>query len=360
MVLLLIGGSAVNAFFLAYYGLTVRYSVLGFGSDVRIFLLWVSVYPILWSVVATYSLPAKLRFSPFDLSLGTTLLLPVAYVFAGQYANTLALTFLTGMVIVASSFLQQFAVASIVGLGKAGGLPYQYDSFLISDKKVDDFSRVYDSEQYRDWLSLPKAEIIRRKGALAPERIILSSARYDALGLFVFFSNHENGLFVQIIAFEKGKYSIFKSKDAIFYAEQIKKIIQWELAVATLVPFVNDEEREAAERYALRVTRSITGLRGLQTRDRIVLASAAALLTLEYFLWIFNIIVSADSYVGISILTAFGAIAELSYRRIKETTIWQRIARKPTSPEMIDRDMSMDAVWQRLQEKRKRKRNAES
>jgi hypothetical protein len=362
MLLLLAGGSIVNAVILAYYGFTVSVSsgLLTFGIDWRLFLLWIFIYPIFWSVVATYSLPVKLRFSPFDLSVASTALLPVLYEFFGQHNNWLPLTYLTGTLIITASFLQQFAVASIVGLGKAGGLPYHYDSFLLESKKVVDFSKVYDKEQYRDWLSLPNFRAVVKKDSNTPVRVILSSARYDDLGVFVIFSDYEKGLLVQIIAFEKGKYSIFKSKDAVFYAEQIKKIVQWELAATNPIPLVVEEEREAAEQYALRITRSITVLRELRTRDRIVLASGVGLLTLEYFLWVFNIITSTDSYAGYSILTAFGIIAELSYRRLKETRIWERIVRKSTSSEITGRDMRMEAVWKRLQEKSKREGESES
>jgi hypothetical protein len=217
-----------------------------------------------------------------------------------------------------------------VGLGKAGGLPYHYDSFLLRGRSVTDFRKVYDSEQYRDWLSLPILEVVPR-GALVPKCIILSSSKNDALSIYVFFSNNKRGLLVQIISFEKGKYSIFKSKKAIFNGEQIKRTILWEIGTSVPVPFVVRAERDAAEHYALRVTRSITVVRDLQKRDQIVLSAGVAILTLEYFLWAFNIIASAESYVGYSILTAFGIIAELSYRRLRDTRIWEKIARKTTA-----------------------------
>lgn len=340
MLLLLAGGALVNAFFLAFYGLTFRFGNLQSIADWRIVVTWIIVYPVLWSIVVTYSLPTKLRGSPIDLSIATTMLLLATYTFAGNpYAYTLGLTFITGLIIVVSSFLQTLLIDPIVGLGKAGGLPYYYDSFVLEGRKVSDFSKVYDSEQYRDWLLLPNAEITIEKNTLIPNRIILSSPKYENLIVFLFLSNHQKGLLAQIIAFEKGKYSIFKSKSAVFCGEQIKRILQWELDAPHPLPLVVEIEREAAEFRALRVTRSIVSLRGIRTRDKIVLAVGTGLLTLEYLLWAsFGIITSSDSYATLSILTLFGVVAELSYRRLKGTDIWSRLTSQTQSSEReIDR-----------------------
>lgn len=351
MMLLLLGGALVNALVLSYFGLVVRFGVLTFATDWRILVTWVAAYPVLWAVLVTYSLPVKLRGSPFDLAIATTLILPATYILSGQsFTNIIPLTAFTGLLIITSSLLQGFLVSPIVGLGKAGGLPYHYDSFLFKDKKVTDFARVYESEQYRNWLSLPNHEITTEKDGLNPVRIVLSTARFDELGTFVFFSNQHDGLLVQVVSFEKGKYSIFKSKDAVFYAEQMKKVIQWELHSPHPIFRVVEAEREAAEYRALRVTRSIVSLRGVRTRDRIVLAGGAGLLTLEYFLWVFGVITSTDSYATVSILTLFGVIAELSYRRLKQTDLWSGLTRQSPHPEYPEK-RSMSKVWKRLQDR---------
>jgi hypothetical protein len=330
MLLLLLGGGIVNAFFLAYYGITFQNITLTLGSDWRVFLAWLLSYPILWAVGATYLLPNKFRVSPNDLSIVTSILLIPIYLALGK--SWIPLTLFNGYALFAVSVIETFFVGSIVGYGKAGGLPYYYDSFLLEGKTITDFRRIYDLEQYRDWLSLPNLQIEPRGAVLSPTRIILSSSSHDKTILFVFFSNHNNGLLVQIISFEKGKYFIFKSKNAIFVAEQIKRVVLWELQTSP-IPFEVEPEREGAEKVALRVTQSIATVRELERRDRIVLSAGIALLILEYLLWAFNVISSTDNYVGYSILTGFGIIAELSYRRLRQTKIWERIAGRaiPTS-----------------------------
>jgi hypothetical protein len=339
MVLFVLGGSVINAFFLSQNGFTISSGgSLSTIIDWRTIIAWIALYPIVWSLIATYSFPVKLRFSPLDLEIATILILIPFYWMFGR-ADWVSVSFFSTLILIPTSFLQALFVGSVVGLGKAGGPPYYYDSFILPSKSVSDFSRCYENEQYRDWLALPKLELVRTRGTLNLERAIISSAGYDDLVLYVILSNSEKGLLVQIIAFEKGKYSIFKSKYATFCAGQIKNVLQWELKTAEPIPFVDEAEREVAEHYALRVTRSIAVVRDLRKRDQIVLATGAALLALEYFLWVFNVFTSADSYVGYSILTGFGVIAELSYRRLKGTRIWERITRKPSSSTVEDQDV---------------------
>jgi hypothetical protein len=142
-----------------------------------------------------------------------------------------------------------------------------------------------------------------KKGTLIPDRAILSSARDNDLRVFVFLSNHEKGLLVQIISFEKGKYSIFESKEATFWAEQFRRTILWEMGVAAPIDYADEEERNKAERHALRVTQSLAPFRGLLRRDQIVVGIGLILLATDYLLWVLNI---GMDHLGFALLTVLG------------------------------------------------------
>jgi len=321
MLLLLLGGSILNAFVISFYGIQYGAHAGEFFlvTDWRLYLAWLLLYPLVWAVVTTHSMPLRLRASPLDLGLATTLLLPLAY--QGNY-NWIRLTLVNGWILLMFGILQTMLVGPIVGLGEG---TYYYSSFLMKKERVSDFREYYENEQYRRWLELPDLEIVvEKKGE--PDKVILKSSNDDDIGAFLFLSNHKRGLLIQTVSFEKGKYSVFQSKTSDFVAQQITKTVISELK-AKAEPFEDETEKGNALRVALHVTRSVAALRGIQKRDQIILTTGAILLTGVGLGWAFFGWSTENSYTSVALIL-LGVIAELSYRRLKLTRIWRGAQRR--------------------------------
>jgi len=335
MLVFLLAGSAVNALFVYYYGfsLSVFGGVLN-PQDWRLFAAWVLLYPLAWSLVATYALPMKLRASPFDLQLVTALLLGAVYtyqypIFLRLPVPTLTLAALNGILLMLASIFQTPLMASIIGLGVGGQDNYDYDSFMLRGKKLSDFKELYESDRYRQWLRVPELTIVKDtekgNGQKEDDRIVLSSAGDSDLRTFVFVFNHPEGLYVQMVSFERGKYWIFKSARSQFVSTQIKRTILSDLK-AEAGPFVNAVEKDTALFFALRETRSVAGLRGLERRDKIMVSIGAILLGILFY----GVVLlgwNVENSVGLAFFIVLGVAAELSYRKLHLATLWSRTSR---------------------------------
>jgi hypothetical protein len=151
---------------------------------------------------------------------------------------------------------------------------------------------------------------------------VLFSSSDSPFGAFLFLFNHPKGLHVQLVCFERGKYWIFKSDGSLFHATQLKRTILNDLE-AKATPFLDKVERDNALRFALRETRSLAVLRGLEKRDRIVLAIGAISLGVLFYgtlLLDWN----KENASGIGLLIILAVAAELSYRKLDLVRLLRR------------------------------------
>lgn len=309
MVLLVLVGGIINSYFMYHYGFGIsQYGSLVYPSDWWVFFVWLAIYPLVWAIGATYALPKKLRASPFDVQLVTVLLLVAVYAYQNP-AYWPLLAVYNGLWIVIATLFQVVVVAPIVGLGDAG---YDYDSFLVKGKSLSDLRDFYESTQYRNLYKVPDLDIVEQN-----QRVTLSSSSEDDLRIFVVLSNRKEGLHVQMVSFEKGKYFIFKSEESAFIARELRKKILVQLGTSDegAIPFVDETEKDMALHIALRPIHSVAALRGLRRRDQfIIYVSSGALLLLLVGTLVFGL--KREDAIGWGAVVLLTAATGLSYRRL--------------------------------------------
>ena len=144
-------GSLINGLFLANYGLKQSGNSLIVGTDWRLLICWIVLYPLLWVVISQYFLPTKLTASVFDLNLGTVVVLFAIYIQSGMTGLGWLLVFIYGLLLPYQGWLYNLNAPSMFGLGSSGD-SYFYSSFLLKGKTIPDVQKAYHDPYYVDWL----------------------------------------------------------------------------------------------------------------------------------------------------------------------------------------------------------------
>ena len=125
-------------------------------------------------------------------------------------------------------------------------------------------------------------------------------------------------MLVQIVSFERGKYTIFRSRHSDYNGGQIERNIIRDLD-AEPIPFVDDVEKANAEFYAAPCnSRSVLSGQEISTRDKAILVGGTTLVLIVAAVAAYAPdLLSKDSAFTLVVLIILGVIAELSYKRIR-------------------------------------------
>ena len=314
----------INGLFLVNYGLksvptSTGGTTLTLGTDWRIIICWFVLYPLSWFAIATYVLPTKLTASPLDLGIGTMIVALVLYIQNGMAGFEWLIAFIYGFVLLYFGVAFSIVVPSLVGLGSTGD-SYFYGSFLMKGKTVADVRRIYSDPLYINWLGFePITESASSSEHFRTQQRFFSlrTPKGSKLVTYVFFTDHVDSVLVQIITFERGKYTIFRSKNSDYAGGQMERTILRDLE-SQPIPCVDDVEKSNAEFYALRVTRSVLSPQEISTHDKAILLGGftLALVVALVAAYVPNLL-SVDNAFTLIVLIALGVLAELSYKRIR-------------------------------------------
>lgn len=311
-------GGVINGLFLANYGFKQSGNTLTVGTNWLFVVCWFIFYPLIWLAVSQHFLPTKLLASVIDLNVATLIVLLATYIQNGMPSLDWPLALLYGLILVYEGGLIGLAAPSLFGLGSSGD-SFFYSSFLLKGKTISDVQKTYSDPQYVEWLGFTPARPKSKKSrqTTEPKFFSLQTQSDVRLPIYVFFTKHLDAILVQIISFEKGKYTIFRSRQSDYYGGQVERTVLNDLH-AEPIPFVDPVEKNNAEFYVLRITRSSITAAKLRTRDKAIIFGGATLVVMVATVAMYvPDSLSKEGAFTLAVIIVLGVLAELSYKRIR-------------------------------------------